>query len=253
MRPGGESCARFRSGVASAAVPRRRRPGRAGGRARGCSGSRRTCGSWSAPEMPEDQFQLLVRDGHALLRPLLVRRVPAAVSHAASRTATGVPPARRGRAARRTWRRKRGAVLALSHSGNWDAAGAWVAAMGMPITTVAERLQPEELYERFLAFRQGLGMEILPLTGGDAAGDGRAGRPGQGGLRRAAAGRPRLLPARRRGRVLRPQDPDAGRPGAAGAADRRTAAHRRHVLRAGRPGRAAVGPVGDAAARTPAT
>jgi phosphatidylinositol dimannoside acyltransferase len=62
---------------------------------------------------------------------------------------------------------KRGSVLALSHSGNWDAAGAWVAAMGMPITTVAERLQPEELYERFLAFRQGLGMEILPLTGGD--------------------------------------------------------------------------------------
>jgi KDO2-lipid IV(A) lauroyltransferase len=61
----------------------------------------------------------------------------------------------------------RGAVVALPHAGNWDAAGAWVAAMGWPITTVAERLRPEGLYERFLAYRRGLGMEILPLTGGD--------------------------------------------------------------------------------------
>jgi KDO2-lipid IV(A) lauroyltransferase len=60
----------------------------------------------------------------------------------------------------------RGAVVALPHAGNWDLAGAWVAAKGWPITTVAERLKPERLYERFLAFRRGLGMEILPLTGG---------------------------------------------------------------------------------------
>jgi phosphatidylinositol dimannoside acyltransferase len=59
-----------------------------------------------------------------------------------------------------------GTVLALPHGGNWDAAGAWVASMGMPITTVAERLKPESVYRRFLAFREGLGMEILPLTGG---------------------------------------------------------------------------------------
>jgi lauroyl/myristoyl acyltransferase len=62
-----------------------------------------------------------------------------------------------------------GMVLALPHSGNWDAAGAWVAANGWPIVTVAERLKPEALFERFLAFRQGLGMEILPLTGGQRA------------------------------------------------------------------------------------
>ena len=59
-----------------------------------------------------------------------------------------------------------GAVLALPHSGNWDHAGAWCGYTGVPFTTVAERLQPESLYERFLAFRQGLGMEVLPLTGG---------------------------------------------------------------------------------------
>jgi len=60
----------------------------------------------------------------------------------------------------------RGVVMALSHSGNWDHAGAWSNLALAPVTTVAERLRPEELYERFLDFRQRLGMEILPLTGG---------------------------------------------------------------------------------------
>lgn len=60
-----------------------------------------------------------------------------------------------------------GAVIALPHSGNWDAAGAYVAANGWPITTVAERLKPESVYEQFLAFRRSLGMEIIPLTGSE--------------------------------------------------------------------------------------
>lgn len=60
----------------------------------------------------------------------------------------------------------RGAVVALPHAGNWDLAGAWVAAKGWPLTTVAERLKPEAVFERFVAFRQQLGMEIIPLTGG---------------------------------------------------------------------------------------
>ena len=60
-----------------------------------------------------------------------------------------------------------GAVLALPHSGNWDLAGVWlVQNYGTP-TTVVERLQPESLYNRFLAYRESLGFEILPLTGGD--------------------------------------------------------------------------------------
>jgi lauroyl/myristoyl acyltransferase len=61
----------------------------------------------------------------------------------------------------------RGVVFALPHSGNWDHAGAWFTATGVPFTTVAERLKPESLYDRFLAFRASLGMEVLPLTGGD--------------------------------------------------------------------------------------
>ncbi len=59
----------------------------------------------------------------------------------------------------------RGVVMALSHSGNWDHAGAWSTLALAPVTTVAERLEPEEVYQRFLTVRQRLGMEILPLTG----------------------------------------------------------------------------------------
>jgi len=62
-----------------------------------------------------------------------------------------------------------GVILALAHWGNWDAAGAFVTANGMALTTVAERLKPEALYNRFVDFRAKLGMEIVPLTGGDRA------------------------------------------------------------------------------------
>lgn len=59
-------------------------------------------------------------------------------------------------------------VCFLGHLGNWDLAGAWGAVHLGPVTTVAERLEPEEVFEEFLAFRTGLGMTILPLTGGPA-------------------------------------------------------------------------------------
>ncbi|WP_377268276.1 phosphatidylinositol mannoside acyltransferase [Peterkaempfera sp. SMS 1(5)a] len=61
----------------------------------------------------------------------------------------------------------RGVILALPHMGNWDLAGAWVVShLGHRFTTVAERLKPESLFDRFVAYREGLGMEVLPLTGG---------------------------------------------------------------------------------------
>jgi KDO2-lipid IV(A) lauroyltransferase len=63
----------------------------------------------------------------------------------------------------------RGVVVALPHMANWDWAGAWACATGMPLMTVAERLKPERLYDEFVAYRNGLGMQILPLNGGDAA------------------------------------------------------------------------------------
>ena len=61
----------------------------------------------------------------------------------------------------------RGAVMALPHSGNWDMAGVWLAQNYGTFATVAERLKPESLYDRFIDFREGLGFEVLPLTGGD--------------------------------------------------------------------------------------
>jgi lauroyl/myristoyl acyltransferase len=56
-----------------------------------------------------------------------------------------------------------GVILALPHSGNWDQAGAYCGYLGAPFTTVAERLKPESLYDRFVAFRESLGMEVLAL------------------------------------------------------------------------------------------
>ncbi|MFC9303031.1 phosphatidylinositol mannoside acyltransferase [Streptomyces albidoflavus] len=65
----------------------------------------------------------------------------------------------------------KGVILALPHLGNWDLAGAWVTRnLGVSFTTVAERLKPETLYDRFVAYREGLGMEVLPHTGGSAFG-----------------------------------------------------------------------------------
>lgn len=65
----------------------------------------------------------------------------------------------------------RGVILALPHMGNWDLAGAWVTTkLETPFTTVAERLKPESLYDRFVAYREGLGMEVLPHSGGTAFG-----------------------------------------------------------------------------------
>ncbi|MFZ0325600.1 MAG: phosphatidylinositol mannoside acyltransferase [Actinomycetes bacterium] len=59
----------------------------------------------------------------------------------------------------------RGVVVVTGHLGNWDHVAAWAATQGIAVTTVAERLKPESLYERFVAYRESLGMEVLPLTG----------------------------------------------------------------------------------------
>ncbi|MFE9576374.1 phosphatidylinositol mannoside acyltransferase [Nocardia sp. NPDC006044] len=61
----------------------------------------------------------------------------------------------------------RGAVLVLPHSGNWDMAGVWLVQNHGTFATVAERLKPESLYKRFVAYRESLGFEVVPLTGAD--------------------------------------------------------------------------------------
>jgi phosphatidylinositol dimannoside acyltransferase len=62
----------------------------------------------------------------------------------------------------------RGAVMFLGHLGNWDHAGAWSTLNLAPVTTVAERLRPERLFDRFVEFRERLGMRIIPLAAGSA-------------------------------------------------------------------------------------
>ncbi|MCW4353262.1 phosphatidylinositol mannoside acyltransferase [Hoyosella sp. YIM 151337] len=61
----------------------------------------------------------------------------------------------------------RGVVLALPHSGNWDLAGVWLVHQLGKFSTVAERLKPESLYQRFVAYRESLGFEIFPASGGE--------------------------------------------------------------------------------------
>jgi phosphatidylinositol dimannoside acyltransferase len=84
----------------------------------------------------------------------------------------------------------RGVIFALPHMGNWDEAGAWIIGQGAgSFTTVMERLEPESLYQRFVAFREGLGMEVLPASGG--------GRPFAILARRLQAGKLVCLPCDR--------------------------------------------------------
>jgi len=60
---------------------------------------------------------------------------------------------------------KTGVIVSLPHAGNWDHAGAYFCAKGIPLVTVAERLKPEKLFLKFLEYRQNMGMEVLPLDG----------------------------------------------------------------------------------------
>lgn len=60
----------------------------------------------------------------------------------------------------------KGVILTLPHAGNWDMAGVWLVQMHGQFTTVAERLKPESLFDAFVEFRNSLGFEVLPLTGG---------------------------------------------------------------------------------------
>lgn len=62
--------------------------------------------------------------------------------------------------------RGRGAVVTVAHLGNWDAAGAWAAASGRRLATVAEVLRPRRMFEFFAEHRARLGMTIYPAEPG---------------------------------------------------------------------------------------
>ncbi len=61
----------------------------------------------------------------------------------------------------------RGVIFALPHTGNVDLGAAWIMTRGFgQISVIAERLKPEAVFQRFLAYRVSLGMEVVPHTGG---------------------------------------------------------------------------------------
>lgn len=55
-----------------------------------------------------------------------------------------------------------GTILVAAHQSNWDWAGAFLAARGLRVTTVAERLRPEDVYQTFLRQRRAMGIEVIP-------------------------------------------------------------------------------------------
>lgn len=56
---------------------------------------------------------------------------------------------------------KGGALMIPGHMANWDHAGAWAALTYGSVSSVAERLKPEKLFEKFMAYRRDLGMDLL--------------------------------------------------------------------------------------------
>jgi KDO2-lipid IV(A) lauroyltransferase len=88
----------------------------------------------------------------------------------AGRLVAGMRDSGHSRAALEYLAAGRGVVFAVPHMGNYDLAAAWIIAKGAgSITTVAERLKPESVYDRFVAFRESLGVEVLPASGGTSS------------------------------------------------------------------------------------
>jgi phosphatidylinositol dimannoside acyltransferase len=75
--------------------------------------------------------------------------------------------------------RGNGVVLALPHIGSWEWGGAFLFDVGWPMTAVAERLEPPELFEWFLRKRVEMGIEIVALEDGAGATTMRALREGK--------------------------------------------------------------------------
>lgn len=58
----------------------------------------------------------------------------------------------------------KGCVVALGHTGNWDAAGAWVVRHGYRVASVNEELRPPRLFDLFRRHREAFGVRILGLN-----------------------------------------------------------------------------------------
>ena len=57
----------------------------------------------------------------------------------------------------------RGTILALPHIGSWEYGGAFLATQDLPMTAVAERIEPPALFDYFVEQRAAMGLTIVPL------------------------------------------------------------------------------------------
>ena len=56
---------------------------------------------------------------------------------------------------------KEGCIIAFPHAGNWDHAAAYFCSTGITLTAVVEKLKPEAIFKKFLAYRQSIGIEAI--------------------------------------------------------------------------------------------
>ena len=140
----------------------------------------------AVPEATPAELDRLVRDGLRSYARYWYEafRLPATdpVAVHAGTAATGTGPFHRALGA------GRGVIFALAHTGNWDAAGVWLVEelrrLGHEprFTTVAQRLRPESVYRRFVAYREALGFEVVAAEDGSAAHRALTGRLRRGGV-----------------------------------------------------------------------
>lgn len=114
-------------------------------------------------EVPDDLMRDAMRSYARYWREAF--RLPAMDFQAAASRVDLPPPDRR--LLDEALAKGKGVVFALPHSGNWDMAGVWLVQNIGDFSTVAERLKPDSLFERFVRYRETLGFEIFPLSGGE--------------------------------------------------------------------------------------
>lgn len=61
-----------------------------------------------------------------------------------------------------------GVILALPHLGGWEWAGTDLVMRGLKVNVVVEALEPADVFEWFVSFRERLGMRVIPVGPGAA-------------------------------------------------------------------------------------
>lgn len=60
----------------------------------------------------------------------------------------------------------RGVVVLLAHHGSWDTAARWAESNRYHLAVVAEVVRPRSLFRKFVALREAVGLEVVPLQRG---------------------------------------------------------------------------------------